>query len=343
MKRVMLLVLVLASVPGFALSACGSPEKGTTEEDMVTYSNNGITFSIPEKYTGLYNVDTPSNGGPLFRVFDNEAVEAGEVSKDFPDEPGLLFMIDTVTEEEYHELLCNKGIRYFEVFAKDDNGVYYVIFCPDYPFGSAGTYIGFEISFMYYYPFLDYTRFIYPKTWSAGTENGEKLEFVEWVSEQMKDLFIADNSMISEKHGKGLVTRYFSKILYEDEPVSTIDFFAGHDSETVADLLKLFVYDVSYKEIGVAYENFATPEERHEMLYLSDPRINIEIPVNNKTADFLLISFYGGNYIGICFYGPNQVDSQCMSYKAVFEDETLNAEKIMRECLQTVDGANSGY
>ena len=160
-------LLILLTVLSCAMTVCADAGTEAAGEKMITWSKDGLVLSIPERFTEFITVETPADRDHLFSFFDKASAAAGQTSEDFPEDPGLIFVIDVITEEEYHDLLCNSYS--FEVFAKDDNGNYYAI---NYPHYSAWDpyYIMFEVSFLNDYPDTDTLRHIYRDAWINGTE-----------------------------------------------------------------------------------------------------------------------------------------------------------------------------
>lgn len=176
MKLFNKLVFALIAALCCVSAMCANSGTESSEEKMATFSNDEITLSIPEKYKAFFSVEAPTNSDYLFIVYDKEAAAKGLMSENYPDAVGLLLMIDVITEEEYHKLLCDSFD--FEVFSKDGNGHYYVMYYPNYHY-SVSDYINFEIAFLDCYPFLDNIRQAYSKNWINGTENAAKFEAVE--------------------------------------------------------------------------------------------------------------------------------------------------------------------
>lgn len=330
MKKFSLLIFVLICV----FCCCPVVIAETLEEPMSVYNNNNILFSIPEKFNKLISVEIPEDNEYLFTVYDRDAAAEGEISNDFPSAEGLLFAIDTIGEDEYHELLC--GERMFEVFAKDTNGNYYVIYYPNYPHGAAGTYIGFEVFFMYNYPFHYYAKFLYPESWISGTKKPENLEAMKWNVEKMKDLFIKNNNLVREKHGNGPVPIYISRIIYGNENDYEVAVYNPRNSirpknKSAVDLLLPFIYNVSYRPVDIGYEEFYTEEDLKEKAKYTEPYAHINFAYNTEKKYSYSILFMGGNFVSACAFGPNQVDSNCLGFKVEFEDESLDAEEIIND------------
>lgn len=90
------------------------------------YENGGVMLEIKPKYNDLITVKVPENDpdGVLFDVSETASLAVGQ----YPG-AGWLFGIGTVSEVRAHEMLCQdmSGAR---IFAKDDDGRYYVWYHP---------------------------------------------------------------------------------------------------------------------------------------------------------------------------------------------------------------------
>ena len=132
-------ILIAALIVSLALSACGETADAPPAEEsahegktanVVTYSNDGMTLSVPAEYDGLVEVKTPENSqeGTLFSVSELASLEYGQKlhpGEDWGD--GWLFGIQRIDEDTLHEMLCYDMSGAIP-FASDESGNYYV-FC----------------------------------------------------------------------------------------------------------------------------------------------------------------------------------------------------------------------
>ena len=90
------------------------------------YGNGGLTFEVQPKYNNLITVETPKDdpNGILFSVSETASLEAGG-----HEGAGWLLSIGKVSADELHGMLCY-DMSGVSVFAKDEDGNYYVAYHP---------------------------------------------------------------------------------------------------------------------------------------------------------------------------------------------------------------------
>ncbi len=90
------------------------------------YENGGLYLEIKPKYNSFVTVETPENDadGILFAVSETASLEAVSY-----EGAGWLFSIGKVDEDRLHEMLCGDMFGAY-VFAKDDDGNYYICYTP---------------------------------------------------------------------------------------------------------------------------------------------------------------------------------------------------------------------
>ena len=331
-------LLILLTLLCCAMTVCADAGTEVAGEKMITYSKDGFVLSIPERFTEFITVETPTDRDHLFSFFDNASAEVGQTSDDFPEDPGLIFAIDVITEEEYHNLLCYS--YYFDVFAKDDRGNYYAILYPDYSYdfyerlSYFSTYINFEISYLNVYPFINDVHPVgYYFMFLDGYESEEKLEILEWLGKNLKNEFIVNNGLTAEKHEKGYVVNNISRLMYEDNIVYTVNNLRPNNVKA-EDYLKPFVFDSIHQVID--YDNENLPQEDwNEYSSYSGPYVNIKIPLDFKKQSYEVIRI-GGNFINAYICSPDVLDGGGVTLKIVFEDETLTAYEIANEFLDAI-------
>ena len=101
------------------------------------YELGDIKIAIPQEYSELvfrnvYDFYDDDDGlGIGITISERASREAAEAMGDDPDEDGAgeLFSIGRISEERLHEMLCS-DMSGAEVFAKDENGKYYVFYHP---------------------------------------------------------------------------------------------------------------------------------------------------------------------------------------------------------------------
>ena len=97
------------------------------------YEDGPLTVAIPKEYSDLlyhtvYGIPDDEDG-ILITISEIASREAAEAMGDDPEEAGVLFSIGRVSEEVLHEMLCG-DMSGAEIFAKDENGKYYVFYHP---------------------------------------------------------------------------------------------------------------------------------------------------------------------------------------------------------------------
>ena len=175
---------------------------------------------------------------------------------------------------------------------------------------------------------------LYPNEWVDGIDKVENYEALEWIATRMKELFIADNGLIREKHGKGAAAMDFSRILYYDDLEYYVDGYKKPDNINAEDYISPLVYNVNYRPLEAGYDVYRQRDGKKFERISGAPVIGIELP--NADGSYMFIRIEADNYISYCAHGPNWVDSQCMYYGAEFEDETLNAYDVIHTFLEAI-------
>ena len=130
-KKLLFLSLMLA----LSLSLCSCTPSAPTEIDTTTkFTSQGYTLSIPNEYVDLLLVDTTvSDGrdGTFFSVREKASVEAAKTL--WPDDEtvggGFLFGIGRVEEAVFQDMMI-WGMNGADVFARDEEGYYYIYYHP---------------------------------------------------------------------------------------------------------------------------------------------------------------------------------------------------------------------
>lgn len=132
LKKLLCLGLALS----LTLSLMGCDDKSPSPvvgEETTTYTSQGYTLSVPNEYTDLLIIDTTATegrGSTFFSVREKASVEAAK--KLFPGENaggGFLFGIGLLNESDFKTALCG-DMSGADVFAKDENGFYYIKYHP---------------------------------------------------------------------------------------------------------------------------------------------------------------------------------------------------------------------
>lgn len=128
-KLALLLVLVLT------LCACAPATPVLDSNTTTKFTSQGYTLSVPNEYVDLLIIDTtPSDGdnrSTFFSVREKASVEAAKQlwPGDETAGGGFLFGIGRLDEAQFHEEMM-WGMTGMEVFARDNNGSYYIHYHP---------------------------------------------------------------------------------------------------------------------------------------------------------------------------------------------------------------------
>lgn len=114
------------SAPAAETPSSAPADEASAAPDVLL-QNEGLTFTVPGKYSELLISDAPQNreDGILFTFYEKASVEAA------PDAEGAgwLFSIGRLSEETLHELLCG-DMSGCEPFATDAGGTHYAFYHP---------------------------------------------------------------------------------------------------------------------------------------------------------------------------------------------------------------------
>lgn len=290
--------ILLAALLAFSLAACSSASSGEEpkegDSDAVSVTNAGLTLSIPAEYSDLLAVDTPqdSEDGTLFSVSEKASIEAGKAQGMSDDDgAGWLFSIGRISEEDLHEMLCN-DMSGMQVFAKDEDGNYY----------------------MFYHP-TD-VRLI--------RENNEEMEQAmeswsalnEWAW-TVPETFVAENDgLTAETRGNTELDIYLARIAYLDDTDYTIGTTEygplSSDSVDAAPYLELLMNGATYERV----DGEEAPDGEYVVL---------SFPEDDVRFDFFLAEGKE-NYIRQVWAEDNE-----SLYKAVFADESIQASSVMQD------------
>ena len=268
------------------------PAGGTEPTAPEIFENDGLTLSIPAGYGELLIVDVPENdeNGLLFNVSEKASAEAAQ-AQGF--EGGRLFGIGRVSEEELHEMLCY-DMSGREVFARDDEGNYY----------------------MFYHPTdVQFVRESYEGIGDETNADWQQWAMLnEWASGSVREVFREENGLTPFDRGNSLAESYLARAAYMDGvnyTVSTLEFGPlepeGVDAAPYVERLLE----------GLTLENTdlsETPDGEYAV---------VNFPEDEIRLDFF---FTDGSYI-------RQVwgDGDEMLYKASYEDGETVASEVVRE------------
>ncbi|MBQ9720836.1 MAG: hypothetical protein IJV64_09105 [Oscillospiraceae bacterium] len=123
----------LAALLLLSLAACGAKESvngsepdgsaAPAGETGKVYTHDGLKLTIPTEYTDLLVVNTERDD-VLFSVSEKASIEAANAMGEDTQGAGWLFSISAVSKAERDEMVGH--LLNDEIFAKDENDVYYV-------------------------------------------------------------------------------------------------------------------------------------------------------------------------------------------------------------------------
>lgn len=258
-----------------------------------TYTNGGLTITVPDKYADLIQVETPENDerGVLFSFTEIESLEEAKKQGQTWQGAGWLYSIGRISEEEMHQLRC-EDIPGYEIFAKDTDGNYYIYYHPT------------DVRMVR----ADYSDPNALAIWS---------ELYEW-GKSLRDSIIAENENISaETFSNTTLDAYLARVMYKDDveyTVSTTEYGPqAPNGIKASDYISALTHDVVY--------TYAREEEAPDGEY-----VVLNFPEDNIRFDFF---FQSGkeNYIRQVWFD----DQNEMLYKAEFKDENIKATDIMND------------
>lgn len=113
-----------AGVDGAAPKALDPVSVQYPPQNWGDYENGGMRLEIKPKYNDLLTVETPGDNDILFAVSETASLKAGGF-----EGAGWIFSIGKISEDRMHEMLCN-DMSGAEIFAKGEDGSYYVYYHP---------------------------------------------------------------------------------------------------------------------------------------------------------------------------------------------------------------------
>ncbi|MCR5577365.1 MAG: hypothetical protein K6F56_10185 [Oscillospiraceae bacterium] len=241
-----------------------TPEPTPAPPTEAVYESMGMKLYVPLDIDPLIVVETGEE--TLFSATEIASREAAKkIYPDYADGAGWLFSISRVTEDQLHEMLCYYMFGQ-EVFARDDEGYYYLLNTPtDVRLVREGEYTEEAMA-----------------QWSA---------FYEWINGSVCDRFIAENGLTLCQISSTDVDLVLARIAWMGETNYTITSLAdgthGPDNGECA----------SYAEkiLSSAYFEYAD-EECPDGEYLV-----LELPETHGHFDFFYLG--DGRYVRMSQYG----------------------------------------
>ena len=273
---------------------------------QTSYTNDGLTLSVPEEYAGKVLVETPENSekGVLFSVSEIESIEAAKAAGYGWEGAGWLFDINRINEEEMHALRASDHPGYI-IFAKDSDGNYYVYYHPT------------DVRFVR----EDYNDPAAMETWS---------QLNKWSSSVRKTFITENEGLTAEKFSYTTLDAYLARIVFTDDQdytVTTLEYGQQQPNGIeAADYLAPLVQDVIYTVV----RDEEAPDGEYLVLDLKDIEVRF---------DFFFMEGKENYIRQVWFNGENE-----LLYKAEFKDENIKASEVMNDFYHEIVLRNSlGY
>ncbi len=251
------------------------------------YENGAYRLEVKPKYNDLITVETPENDpdGVLLKAFETASREADDF-----EGVGWLFSIGKVSEDALHEMLCN-DMSGVDVFAKDENGNYY----------------------MYYHPTdVRYARAT-PEEMQRDADQWSML--CEWA-DTVPDAFADQNGLESVSYGNSELDMYVARAAWQkgaDSYLATTEYM-----DVDADL----VDGTPYAEyILQGFFGEVQPEDLPDEEYFSGEHLVLGFP----KEDVFLHFFYGDGAYVCMDRGEEKI-----YYQAAWWDEDVTYTEAMK-------------
>lgn len=300
---------------GEAASAAGqaAPAGGTTAPAVAEASAKAAepvvkTVQIPEKYQKELITRTGEEieeADTIIAVFEKASVEANKaLDEDLQDDyAGWLFSIGTMTEEDFHDMLCG-DMSYAKVFAKDANDTYYVFYHPT------------DVSM------------VRKSDKYTEDELNHWSELTKWADSVPKTLMEENSSLTAVNYDNSEVSMMLSRVAYSEDQVYTLSTAkdgerkpADGKEKDVVPFVERLTRDVTVK--------VAEPKEKPEGEY-----ITISFPEDEMRFDFFLTEGKK-NYIRQVYVIEEEEgqfeEIEGEDFVAEFADGKTNAADIMKE------------
>ncbi len=292
MKKIVTLCLVLFML---AFTAVCFAEK--------TYTNSGMTLTVPDKYAELVLVETPENDdrGMLFSITEIESLEAAKKQDVSWQGAGWLFGIGRLSEEAFHQLRC-EDVPGYVVFAKDADANYYIYYHPT------------DVRMVR----EDYSDPNALAIWS---------ELYEW-GDSLRESFIAENEGLTPvKFSNTTLDAFLSQVMYKYDvnyTVSTTEYGPQQPNGIKAsEYISPLVQNVTYTYL----RDEEAPDGEYVVLNFPDMDIRFDFFFQQGKENYVRQVWSNDQYEQL--------------YKAEFEDETLKASEIMNDFYREIVLHNS--
>ena len=329
MKKKLVLLLALSVLAALLLCGCGAKQdtgisasgESVTVNDLALrpegeaghlYENDGLKLLVPLEYDGLLITEMPQADakGRLFSVSEKASVEAAKAAGMNYDGAGWLFSIDRIDEAALHSLLSETDLSGTEVFAKDDQGRYY----------------------LYCHP-TD-VRYVRENNEAMAADQETWTALNEWAWNSVREAILQENPELpAETRGSTVLDLALARIAYKSGlrySVSTTEYGPLEPADSSFDAtpyLEKLMTNVRYESVDLA----EAPDGEYVVLSLPD---------ENLRFDFFLAE--GKENLIREVHG----DEEVALYQAVFADDT-KASAVMQEWYASLaadrDMSTMGY
>ena len=291
---------IIAAAIAVSPVACFAGEEQDSSAVSV-YENADMKLSIPEEYDDLLVTETPQDdeNGILFTVSEKASVDAAAEYAD-AEGAGWIFSIARISEEELHDKLCF-DMSGEEVFAKDEDGMYYT------------------------FNHTTDVRFVRENYENIEEDQAQWTMLNEWAQGIVRDTFIAENDgLAAVVHSNTDLDMYLARIAYQKDvnyTISTTEFGPMEPKDVdPTPYIDRLVNDVTFE----AEPEMEAPDGEYVVLYFPDDDVRFDFFPGD-----------GENLVRQVWAEDNE-----MMYKATFADDANKASEIMQEWYLALVDAN---
>ncbi|MBR2215826.1 MAG: hypothetical protein IJ849_08735 [Selenomonadaceae bacterium] len=282
------------NVSSTARQIIAAPEN--SDDARMIYVSKGLRLSVPREYDKLVVVDTLQENGRLFSVSEKASIAADKAQGGSGEGAGWLFGIGVISEIQLQKML-QEDMSGVEIFARDNEGLYYVYYRPTDVRLVRDNYDRPEL-------FQDWTM------------------LNEWAYNEARAQFIADNpGLISETYGNAALDMNLARVAFADDAQYTVGTSTGNT---------LYSPDINPAPYALRLMRNATSEALNDTATPTGDYIRLQFPQGSVRFDFFLTedseNIYRQTWVG----GRDQL------FRLKFADGSTKAAKIMQEWYEAL-------